>query len=275
LLSAFASWTPSWLTFAVARRLAVAWVAIAALVFVTGSFVVAEQPGFDAELNRFVAANRADWALGFARFLVAFTQSYVVFPLIVLVGMVGMRRRADFDVFWVPAIAGAGGFAISVVVKFVIDRPRPPTHLAAVEGFGPAFPSGHSIRAAAVAGAVAWLLTRWYPHRRAAAWSIAIVVPAAVGASRVYQGAHWATDVLAGIAVGAAWLAVVLSLAARAARSGDLGEGRGDGSPAGKVVDPQPAARASVAPDATRRDRPPTPAAGQEPSPAEAGGVSP
>src|SRR5262249_30087165 len=49
-------------------------------------------------------------------------------------------------------------------------------------------------------------------RRRAAAWSAAALVVLIVGASRVYLGAHWLTDVLAGYALGASWVAIVVAV---------------------------------------------------------------
>ena len=47
--------------------------------------------------------------------------------------------------------------------------------------------------------------------RKVVAWTGAALVVALVGATRVYLGAHWPSDVLGGWAAGALWLFVVAS----------------------------------------------------------------
>lgn len=64
------------------------------------------------------------------------------------------------------------------------------------------FPSGHTTAAFAFASTISSELARWQPGTR---WTVGPVMytgAALVGASRMYNNKHWATDVLAGAAIG-------------------------------------------------------------------------
>jgi len=58
-----------------------------------------------------------------------------------------------------------------------------------------AFPSGHAMHVGAVASAISWA----YPKSAPVAWAIGGVI----AATRIVILAHWTTDVLAGLAIGA------------------------------------------------------------------------
>lgn len=70
------------------------------------------------------------------------------------------------------------------------------------------YPSGHVVYAVTVFGAAAWLA--WGRRRDIAA--VLLVLIAAMGPFRVIADAHYLSDVLAGYAVGAAWLLLAGSL---------------------------------------------------------------
>jgi len=107
-----------------------------------------------------------------------------------------------------------GAVALYDIVKPLVGRPRPPSSIWIGHYSGAAFPSGHATAAVALYAALALILSMGASYeRRALVWSGAALVVLVVGASRVYLGAHWLTDVLGGYALGAAWVAVLVTIA--------------------------------------------------------------
>ena len=121
-----------------------------------------------------------------------------------------------------PAIAGV----VEATLKIVIARPRPIT--AALTGeSGNGFPSGHSAGFSALVFAVAFVLSvRSSEHQGSVKLFLAAATASLVMAlTRVLVGAHYPTDVLAGLLVGV----VAADLTAFVARhSSALAEARHD-----------------------------------------------
>jgi membrane-associated phospholipid phosphatase len=128
--------------------------------------------------------------------------------LAVVVGLVlwVRGRRAD-AVFLIGTMASAS--ALFTLIKRFLDRPRPPVAAQLVSAGNESLPSGHATMSMAVVGALVVLA---WPTLTAGLRLAAVVVAgswiAAVGFTRIYLGVHWFSDVLAGWALGAAWLAV-------------------------------------------------------------------
>jgi membrane-associated phospholipid phosphatase len=97
---------------------------------------------------------------------------------------------------------------IDLALKPLFDRSRPPDKLLDVDGRS--FPSGHAAGAVAFYGAMLVILAAHYPHLRRPLAIGASLWVALVWLSTLYARAHWPTDLLAGGAVGLAWLTVCL-----------------------------------------------------------------
>jgi undecaprenyl-diphosphatase len=124
---------------------------------------------------------------------------------------ISVRRRS-----WRPVatvgLAGVGAGALAEVLKAVVARPRPATTaMLGVPETGWGFPSAHTLVTSALAAAVA--LVVWRTTTRRAARALAVLaagtIALAMGASRLYLGDHWFTDVLASYALAGAVTAVV------------------------------------------------------------------
>ena len=111
----------------------------------------------------------------------------------------------------------AGGVALSEGLKALFERARPPAAYQAVETLNASFPSGHALLSTVFYLTLGVMLTRAFQQRRLKAFVLgtAILIALLIGLTRVYLGAHWASDVMAGWCAGAAW-AMVLWLAAYA-----------------------------------------------------------
>jgi membrane-associated phospholipid phosphatase len=133
---------------------------------------------------------------------------------------------------WTPAIliaaAGIGSLLMTVAGKDIIGRVRPPLVDAVPPyEYSPSFPSGHTLNAVVIAGVVAYLLIlrQHTTHGRVLIIVAAALFALTIGLSRVFLGHHWFTDVVAGWALGAAWLTVVITahrlyITSRARRAG-------------------------------------------------------
>jgi membrane-associated phospholipid phosphatase len=111
-------------------------------------------------------------------------------------------RWRDLAVF-AATVGGAG--VLTWLLQQAVDAERPLDDPLG-PGSGPSFPSAHSASWAALVTAVV-LMTR-QPRRLAVAIAGGVLV-LAIGASRVYLGAHHPRDVVAGLALGAGWACLV------------------------------------------------------------------
>jgi undecaprenyl-diphosphatase len=145
-------------------------------------------------------------ALGGLAVLFIVTAATVVYLL-----LVGKPHAALFVL-----VAVAGGEVLSMLFKAGFARPRPDLVPHGATVYTASFPSGHAMLSAVTYLTLGALLARMHAERAVKLFFIglAVLITLLVGASRVYLGVHWPTDVLAGWSAGAVWASLCL-LAAR------------------------------------------------------------
>jgi membrane protein DedA with SNARE-associated domain/membrane-associated phospholipid phosphatase len=167
----------------------------------------------DRPLARFFVGHREAWLTRLLQDLTNLGSVRILVPLILLVGVGWWLRRRTWRPILLLAAAYLGADLAFNAVKELVHRPRPPAGILLKPVAGPSFPSGHATQAVAVYGMLAALAaaatTSW--ARKVAAWAAAVVIIGVVAVSRLYLGAHWLTDVLGGLALGAAWLFALLT----------------------------------------------------------------
>ena len=128
--------------------------------------------------------------------------------VVIVAGVLAWQRRWPGLAVWLVVTALSEG--LNALIKNVYERARPPAGLVEEQTYS--FVSGHSLTAAAMAIALVLVFVPAGPHRRP--WLVVAVAYALLMAgSRVYLRAHWLTDTLAGVTVGAA-CAVTVALVA-------------------------------------------------------------
>lgn len=157
--------------------------------------------GFEIEYMTLVVAGRSDVltvpALVFNALGGGLISTFLV-PAVIIAGLLLWRRRWAALYYLVAAIASA---ALTRLIKVVVARPRPEDILVDPD-FG-SFPSGHSANAALLATALGIIFLRTWVWVAGAVYTVLMML------SRTYLGAHWISDTIGGMLVGAGVAVIV------------------------------------------------------------------
>jgi undecaprenyl-diphosphatase len=148
--------------------------------------------------------------------VLVFTHLHGTAGLIILSLFVAvfMFSRKEWSWLLTMAVAVPGGMLLNVGLKHVFERARPhfDEPLLTLTTFG--FPSGHAAGATMFYGVLAaYLISKVKPWRWRALIAVsAVTLVSLVALSRLYLGVHYLTDVVAGVAEGIAWLALIFGV---------------------------------------------------------------
>jgi membrane-associated phospholipid phosphatase len=148
-------------------------------------------------------------------FMLAISLAHMMVGVLLLMAVLGyiMWRRGQTYWLWALLISVPSGMLLNVFLKYVFQRSRPVFQEPLVTLMTYSFPSGHASAATLFYGLLAS-----YVVITSRNWSVRLGTAAActlmvllVAFSRVYLGAHYLSDVLAGMAGSAAWLTVCIT----------------------------------------------------------------
>ncbi|WP_100397892.1 phosphatase PAP2 family protein [Bacillus sp. FJAT-44742] len=119
--------------------------------------------------------------------------------------MLFIFKKTWEGILYIFTVAAGGG--LNWLLKWIIHRERPDINPLVVES-GYSFPSGHSMMAIIAYGMLAYYFVLFLQSKATKsitviAFTILIFL---IGLSRIYLGVHYPSDVIAGYAVGGAWL---------------------------------------------------------------------
>jgi undecaprenyl-diphosphatase len=119
-------------------------------------------------------------------------------------------RRRDLAILVFAAVGGTA--IVTTLLKLAVARPGINLAMMRFETSTFSFPSGHAALSAAIYLTLAALIARAQsqPVVKYYILGLACALTLIIGASRVFNGVHFPTDVLAGWSVGAAWTVVCL-----------------------------------------------------------------
>ena len=171
-----------------------------------------EPLGFDSAILDFAVSIRSNTLTKLAMWItmIAMPPAWIVVAAALSVYAEGPRP------FLAIVCSGGIGWVLNEAIKHLVNRPRPPEELRLALETSSSFPSGHSITAVALYGFLVWLLLRYMPR---GTWRNVLVVLVSliivlIGATRIYLGVHWTSDVLGGFSFGMVWLVLYTRLIA-------------------------------------------------------------
>jgi membrane-associated phospholipid phosphatase len=159
---------------------------------------------WDVEFARWLHEHSSGLLVTLFKIVTLAGNAAVLGVIVVGIGFFLIRRGRANDAALI-FLAFGGASVVNALLKLVFHRPRPELAFIHLDTYS--FPSGHAAASSATFATIAYLLGRRQHSTAARVWTGvgAAAAIALVGFSRLYLGAHYLSDVLAGISFGVAW----------------------------------------------------------------------
>jgi membrane-associated phospholipid phosphatase len=171
-----------------------------------------EVESFDSAIINFLAGLDSN---GLEQFMIVITELgsvwFVTTLSLITVLVLWFKFKDKWGILFFVLAVGGGGL-LTTLLKNFYERGRPSIN-PDIDAVGFSFPSGHSMGSVIFYGFIIYLIVR-SSLSAAAKWSLStlgVILFLLIGISRIYLGAHFPTDVLAGQMAGAVWLILCLT----------------------------------------------------------------
>jgi undecaprenyl-diphosphatase len=190
---------------ALSLLLAVGFVAVVMLV---GNKRIAK---FDERVISAVQGMESPGWTSIMKFFTTIGSGFVValLTLLLCIFLYAVLKHRQELIFLVAVVGGTG--ILNLMLKLLFQRDRPTLHRL-IEITGYSFPSGHSMAAFALYGALTYLLWRHIPSTwgRSLQVLLSSVFILTIGVSRIYLGVHYPSDVVGGYLASGTFLGLFI-----------------------------------------------------------------
>jgi membrane-associated phospholipid phosphatase len=163
---------------------------------------------WDVEFSRWLHAHSSDALLSFFK-LVTYGGNVVSLAVLTAAVAAILFRRGRVNEAALLCAVALGIEVLNAALKLAFQRPRPELAFVHLDTYS--FPSGHAAGSAAIYAALFYVAARRGGLGQQVVWAGAYIgVVVLIGFSRLYLEAHYLSDVLAGVSLGAAWVAACL-----------------------------------------------------------------
>lgn len=166
----------------------------------------------DRNISKYVSQNRIK---GISTFFIYFTKLGntfgVILIMLIFILFICYKKKYKEILFYIIGVLGA--WLLNDLIKYIVRRPRPPYSRLVVEK-SYSFPSAHAMVSISLAILTCYILGKMIKeqkNKRLIYFCFAIYV-ILIGASRVYLGVHYLSDVLYGYIFGSLFSVVYISV---------------------------------------------------------------
>ncbi len=189
------------------------WLLAAAFAGITVFVTMQPVNNLDNNIAAFIQGWESDSLTPIMKFFTVLgsTKVSILIAAVVLGVLYLIYRKLSEPILFAAALGGAA--AMNVLFKQIFSRPRPEVHRL-IEETGFSYPSGHTMGAMALYGAIAFLLWRHADKvwKRTLIIIGTIILVIMIAVSRIYLGVHYPSDITGGILASGIWLSIVIGI---------------------------------------------------------------